>query len=85
MVEDLLEQKDEKALPSLSLCVVARNEEAALPGLLHSIMEQTYPHSAIQLLLIDSLFPRHFRKGCKGYKGCFYLIKEGLLCAYRLP
>lgn len=54
MVEDLLEQKDEKALPSLSLCVVARNEEAALPGLLHSIMEQTYPHSAIQLLLIDS-------------------------------
>ena len=54
MTEGLIKQKDNNTWPTLSLCVVARNEETALPDLFHSIMEQTYPHSVIQLLLIDS-------------------------------
>ena len=54
MAESDLEQKAENVWPSLSLCVIARNEETALPDLLRSILEQSYPHSAIQLLLIDS-------------------------------
>lgn len=39
---------------SVSVCVVAYNEEKALPGLLEDIAAQDYPHDKIEVVLIDS-------------------------------
>jgi glycosyltransferase involved in cell wall biosynthesis len=39
----------------LSLCVVAYNEERYLPGLFRDILEQSYPHKKIEVLLVDSM------------------------------
>lgn len=38
----------------LSICVVAYNESSYLPRLLNDIVNQTYPHSQIELVLVDS-------------------------------
>ena len=38
----------------VSVCVVAFNEEKALPGLLDDILAQDYPHDKIEVVLIDS-------------------------------
>ncbi len=38
----------------ISLCVVARNEERALPSLLSDILSQGYPHDRMEILLADS-------------------------------
>lgn len=40
---------------SVSLCVVAYNEELYLPMLLEDIRQQTYPHNLIQVVLVDSI------------------------------
>lgn len=40
---------------SVSICVVAYNEEIYLPMLLKDIEQQTYQHSLIQIVLIDSI------------------------------
>lgn len=42
-------------LPTISVCIVAKDEEKALPGLFSSLLSQTYPANKIQLLLIDSM------------------------------
>lgn len=39
---------------TVSLCVVAYNEEQFLPNLLHDLENQTYPHNMIEIVLIDS-------------------------------
>lgn len=39
---------------TVSLCVVAYNEENYLPNLLKDIENQTYPHNLTEILLIDS-------------------------------
>ena len=39
---------------TVSLCVVACNEELFLPDLLNDLINQTYPHELIEILLIDS-------------------------------
>ncbi len=39
---------------NVSLCVVAYNEEKSLPGLLQDITRQTYPHSQMEIVLVDS-------------------------------
>ncbi len=38
----------------VSLCIVAFNEEKSLPGLLQDITRQTYPHSRMEIVLVDS-------------------------------
>lgn len=38
---------------TVSLCVVAYNEEAFLPSLLSDLLNQTYPHELIEVILID--------------------------------
>ena len=39
---------------TVSLCVVAYNEESCLPNLLKDIESQTYPHNLTEIILIDS-------------------------------
>lgn len=39
---------------TVSLCVVAYNEELFLPNLLNDLIKQTYPHELIEIILIDS-------------------------------
>ena len=39
---------------TLAFCVVAMNEETALPELFEALLAQTYPLSCIQVLLVDS-------------------------------
>ncbi len=39
---------------TVSLCVVAYNEELFLPGLLNDLTKQTYPHELTEIVLIDS-------------------------------
>lgn len=38
---------------TVSLCVVAYNEEKYLPGLLNDFLEQTYPHNLTEIVLVD--------------------------------
>ncbi len=38
---------------TVSLCVVAYNEESFLPNLLHDLENQTYPHELTEIVLID--------------------------------
>lgn len=39
---------------TVSLCIVAYNEEKALPGLLNDVISQTYPKENTEIILIDS-------------------------------
>lgn len=50
--EQVLPENAEK--PTLSICVVARNEEAFLLGLLRDIEAQTWPRSQTEIVLVDS-------------------------------
>lgn len=45
----------ESSCPLVSLCVVARNEEEFIPGLLSDIEAQGYPHERMEVVLVDSL------------------------------
>lgn len=38
----------------VSLCLIARNEEKALPLILNDFKEQDYPHELIEIVLVDS-------------------------------
>ena len=38
---------------TVSLCVVAYNEEAFLPNLLRDLEKQTYPHELTEIVLVD--------------------------------
>ena len=40
---------------TISFCVIARNEEKALPHLLEDLLGQTFPKNRIEVLLIDSM------------------------------
>ena len=40
---------------TVSLCVVAYNEEQFLPNLLKDLKNQTYPHNLIEIILINSM------------------------------
>lgn len=39
---------------TVSLCIVAYNEEQSLPNLLEDFQRQTYPHNKIEIVLVDS-------------------------------
>lgn len=51
----------------VSLCVIARNEEDYLPSLLEDIGAQTYPHSSIEVVLVDSCSTDGTRKIMKQF------------------
>ena len=40
---------------TVSLCVVAYNEESFLPKLLADLEQQTYPHNLTEVVLIDGM------------------------------
>lgn len=40
---------------TISFCVIARNEEKALPHLLEDLLGQTFPKNQTEVLLIDSM------------------------------
>jgi len=43
------------AVETVSLCVIAYNEELFLPGLLHDLANQTYPHYKTEIVLVDGI------------------------------
>ena len=62
----------------VSVGVVALNEEQALPGLLHDILQQDFPHDRMQIVLVDGgssdntrLIMEQFKKEHSCDKGCF--------------
>ena len=42
------------AIKTVSLCIVALNEEKFLPNLLSDLLSQTYPHEKTEIVLVDS-------------------------------
>lgn len=42
------------SVETVSLCVIALNEENFLPNLLKDLLAQTYPHNKTQIVLVDS-------------------------------
>lgn len=42
------------SVETVSLCVIALNEENFLPNLLQDLLAQTYPHDKTQIVLVDS-------------------------------
>ena len=46
----------------ISLCTIAYNEEKNLPALLADIEHQDYPHSELEIVLVDSMSEDHTRK-----------------------
>lgn len=42
------------AVETVSLCVIALNEESFLPSLLGNLLAQTYPHDKTEIVLVDS-------------------------------
>ena len=51
----------------VSFCVIARNEEKALPTLLNDLLAQQYPHHRIEVVLVDALSS----DGTKSYMKAF--------------
>lgn len=47
---------------TVSICVVARNEERVLPALLEDFCAQTYPHELTEIVLVDSMSTDGTRK-----------------------
>ena len=39
---------------TVSLCVIAYNEEALIRGLLDDIASQTYPHELMEIVFVDN-------------------------------
>lgn len=47
---------------TVSVCVIAYNEQDTLPGILSDILSQTYPHSKTQIILVNSNSEDNTRK-----------------------
>lgn len=47
---------------TVSLCVIARNEEEFLPNLLGDLLQQTYPKEKTEIVLVDSMSTDDTRK-----------------------
>ncbi len=43
------------AVTTVSLCVIAYNEETYLPSLLSDLLNQTYPHEKTEIVLVDGI------------------------------
>ncbi|MBQ3331492.1 MAG: glycosyltransferase family 2 protein [Ruminococcus sp.] len=62
----------------VSLCTIARNEEAALKGLLRDFRDQNYPHKKIEVIMIDSNSTDHTREVMEEFRqddNGFYDVK----------
>ena len=46
----------------VSLCTIAYNEEKNLPDLLGDMKRQDYPHTEIEVVLVDSMSTDHTRQ-----------------------
>ena len=53
---------------TVSLCVVAYNEEVFLPNLLKDLLNQTYPHELIEIVLVDGKSLDRTRKIMEEFK-----------------
>ena len=47
---------------TVSLCVIAYNEETFLPKLFNDFIGQTYPHDKIEVVLVDGKSTDHTRQ-----------------------
>lgn len=52
----------------VSFCVVAYNEQEYLPGLFNDICSQTYPHSLIEVVLVNSMSTDDTRRLMENFK-----------------
>ena len=48
---------------TVSICIVAYNEENYLPNLFHDLNEQIYPHEKIEIVLVDSMSTDNINAG----------------------
>lgn len=46
----------------VSFCVIAYNEEKALPSLFNDIISQDYPHQNIEVILVDAMSTDNTKK-----------------------
>lgn len=53
---------------TVSLCVIAYNEEKFLPNLLADLSNQTYPHELIEIVLVDGLSSDQTKKLMEDFK-----------------
>lgn len=53
---------------TITIMIVARNEELNLSYLLNDIMNQTYSHNLIDIILVDSMFEDNTRKIMENYQ-----------------
>jgi len=44
---------DTTTLPEVTVIVSARNEESNLPNLIPALVDQTYPHDLIKLIIVN--------------------------------
>lgn len=47
--------RENKKIPTVSIVIIALNEEKSLPQLLQDIQNQTYKHDEIEIILVDSM------------------------------
>lgn len=52
----------------ITFCVVAYNEEKAMPVLLDNLMNQTYPHEQIEVILVDGMSTDKTKEICLDFK-----------------
>ena len=48
----------------VSFCVIAYNEEKALPSLFRDIISQDYPHDKMEVILVDAMSKMCIRDSC---------------------
>lgn len=51
----------------VSFCVIAYNEEKALPSLFQDIISQDYPHEKMEVVLVDAMSTDNTRKLMEGF------------------
>lgn len=47
---------------TVSVCIIAYNEEKTLKSLFSDIVHQDYPHEKMEIILVDSMSTDHTKK-----------------------
>lgn len=61
---------------TVSLCMIAYNEESVLNGLFRDFMMQSYPHDRIEIVLVDAKSTDGTVKMMEEFKDCDYGFKD---------
>jgi glycosyltransferase involved in cell wall biosynthesis len=65
-------------MKTVSVCIIAYNEEKFLPNLFNDILSQTYPKELIEIVLVDSMSSDRTREIMENFKDAnhgFYSVK----------